>query len=518
MTSATLPSRVFVSSRRTNRGTLFTRIVTTAIAAVVCVVTLVALAPAASAVPVTGRAFGYFSPEGGGFWLGSWQLGDGTLAFCVNTERSTPNGEEFSYADGAALGWYSADDAARLAYLSRTWATTTDPTTAAAGQIATWTITGLGRHSQEELAAKAGAQAGAVLDLARKMLDETEKWASRTTQATLEFSQTEENTVRVTPLLRVDSLASGWVLAPAGKHPGTVTLTGATFTDGTTSTTVRNGESVTVRVPSASAVAEVSGSVQFDGLSYGNAITMAVAQGGAQNLLTARAAAPGATASVSTALASERPFQPVVSTRTSAAVADDGASVFDTVVVDVQQTPSTLSEWPVYGPPRGPFSLVPVTIRSRLLGPFQEVIVPSTAAPPDAPVVCEVSLVVTTGPGEYDTPSCTLAGPGHYVWVETISPSDTTPTEGRGRILPWTSPFGVTTEITTVNLPSAPAAPPVPAEVPEVVHPPMAPMLPETGSSATGRATLTVLALALFLSGVACLLSGDPRVGARRQA
>ena len=515
MTSAELPSHVFVSPRRTSRSTLLIRVLTTAIAIVVFLVTpLVLLAPAASAVPVTSRAFGYFSPGGGGFWLGSWRLADGTLAFCVNTERSTPNGQEFSYADGVALGWYSADDAARLAYLSRTWATTTDPTTAAAGQIATWTITGLGKHTHEELAAKAGAQAGAVLDLARRMLEETERSASRAAKATLEFSQTDDGTVRVTPVLSVDTLAEGWVQAPVGEHSGTVTLAGAAFADGSASATVRNGESVTVRVSTASAVADVSGSVQFDGLSYGNAITVAVAQGGSQNLLTARAAAARATASASTALPSERPFQPVVSTRTSAAVAGEGTSVFDTVVVDVQESASTLSEWAVYGPAEGPFSPVPVTIRSRLLGPFDEVIVPSAVAPADAPVVCEVTVDVTTGPGEYVTPACTLAGPGHYVWVESISPADTTPAEGRDRIRPWASPFGVTTEITTVNVPPAP---PAPVDLPEVVRQPVAPTLPETGSATADGVTLVTLALALIVSGATCLVGQRPSAPQKRR-
>lgn len=458
--------------------------------------------PSASAVPVTGRAFGYFSSAGGGFWLGSWRLADGTIAFCVNTERGTPHGGEFSYADGSALGWYGADDAARLAYISRTWAGTHDPTTAAAGQIATWTITGLGHHTQEELAAKAGENAGAVLDLARRMLDETERTASRSISAALAFRHDDDG-LHLTPALTVDTVAAGEVAAAAGSHTGTMTLTGATFDDGSATAQVRNAESVRVRAISATAIADVSASVRFDGLGYGNALTIAVSTGAAQNLLTAGPASASATAAVTTSLPSERAFQPVVSTRTSAAVAEEGATVSDTVVVGVEPTSTTLTEWPVIGPPGGPFTPVPVTIRSRLLGPFAEPIAPAEQPPDDAPVLCEVSIVISTGPGEYVTPSCTLAGPGHYVWVETISPSDTAPAKGGARILPWTSPFGVATEITTVNAaPARPAAVDQPDLTPPAAK---APVLPETGSGEVSRLHVAVLALALMAMGAVCL-------------
>lgn len=491
----TLPAPLTPTPRSRRR---LGRVVVLALAVVTAgLAPLVLAVPSASAVPVTGRAFGSLSPDGD-FWLGSWRLADGTLAFCVNTDRATPNGGEFSYADGAALGWYNADDAARLAYISRSWAGTTDPTTAAAGQIATWTITGLGRHTQEELAAKAGANADAVLDLARRMLDETERSASRSVRATLDVSR-DGDRVELTPVLTVDTVASGEVAAAASAHEGTVTLTGATFDDGSTTARVRNAVPARVRVDSATAVTEVSASVRFDGLGYGNTITVAVSTGATQNLLTAGTASASATAAMTTVLPSERAFQPVVSTQTSAPIAADGASISDTVTVGVEPSPSTLTEWPVVGPPGGPFTPVPVTVRSRLLGPFTEPIVPAEHPPADAPVTCEVSLVIATGPGRYVTPECALAGPGYYVWVETISPADTSPAEGSARILPWASPFGVATEITTVAAPAPPAA----VEQPDVAPP--APTLPETGTSGASRLHAAVLALALLATGVVCL-------------
>jgi hypothetical protein len=473
------------------------------IAFLVVVLTSLALAaPPASALPVTGRGHGFYSASGGGFWLGSWRLADGTLAFCVNTERSTPNGQEFSYADGAALGWYDSDAAARLAYIARTWAGTTDPTTAAAGQIATWTLTGLGRHTQEELAAKAGPHAGAVLDLTRRMLEETERSASRSVSASLKFDRSADGEVLLTPTLTVDRIASGPGPAPAGGHAGTATVTGATFDGGLTTAVVRNGDAVPIHVESEKAIVDVSASVTFDGLNYGNALTMAVAQGGAQNLLTSRGSPASASTALTTTLPSTRSFQPVVSTRTSTAVAEAGATVFDTLVIGVEPNESSLSEWPVIGEPGGPFSPVPVTVRSRLLGPFDGEIVAAKEPPSDAPVVCEVSLIVTTGPGEYSTPSCILPGVGSYVWVESIIPTDTAVADGGTRILPWTSPFGVTSEITTVP---PPAAPPVETDQPDAVSRPT-PMLPETGAEGDRAISLVLVALALLTTGTACMI------------
>lgn len=458
--------------------------------------TLIMMAPAASALPVTARGFGYLSTGDGGFWLGSWRLADGTLAFCVNTERSTPNGQEYSYADGAALDWYDANDSARLAYISRTWAGTTDPIVAAAGQIATWTITGLGRHTQDELAAKADANASTVRDLARRMLEETEKSASLAVTAALEFALTPDGETTVTPALFLRTLTASDVRVPAGLHRAVVTLSGGTFANGEATAMVANGESTTIRVPTETALAGVMATARFEALPYGKGLRMAVARGSAQNLLTAHTAPVTAGAELASTLPSDRQFQPMVTTRTSASVAEAGASLHDTVVLGVRVTPATVSEWPVFGPPGGPFEPVPVTVRSRLLGPFEGEIELAREPPASAPVVCEVSLLVATGPGEYSTPACTIGGPGRYVWVETISPDDTASTEGGSRILPWSSPFGVATEITTV------AVLPIP---PASVTPPVVRSLPETGGTVSPVLQLLAVTIVLFAVGTACL-------------
>src|SRR6185437_10181037 len=75
-----------------------------------------------------------------------------------------------------------------------------------------------------------------------------------------------------------------------------------------------------------------------------------------------------------------------------------------------------------------------------------------------APVVCQVTTPVDHGPGEYLTPPCTLPTAGYFVWVETITPDDTKPEEGRSRVRPWTSRFGEASETVLVQAPASPAA------------------------------------------------------------
>ncbi|GAB3616293.1 hypothetical protein GCM10027416_08500 [Okibacterium endophyticum] len=463
------------------------------IALVVALVGSVWMTAPAQATTVTGRGVGYYSADSGGFWLGSWRLDDGRTAFCVNSDRGTPNGGSFTPVDGA--DWYSDDNAAKLAYISRTWAASADPATAAAGQIATWSITGLGRYTVEQYAAKAGPDADRVLALTGQMLAETEANATRGVTATLTLSAAESVPgPSLKADLIVDSLRQGSAVLPAGAHEGTATLAGgATFADGSTTKTITNGVRHPILQTSAERVLEVSATVRFTSLPYGLSLSMGESTSGAQNLLIASTATATATADAETEGPSVFPFQPVVSTQTSAAEAQPGTAVHDVVTLDVAPSEGHTSEWGVYGPPGGPYSPIPVTIRSRLLGPFTDPVVEADAPPADAPVVCDVQLVVTTGPGEYTTPECTLPAAGYYVWVERIVPGDTPHEQGGGRIAPWESRFGVASEITLVPFP----VPETPVPEAPAPNPPAPPELAETGAAGPVAGLLIAAVFAL---------------------
>lgn len=122
------------------------------------------------------------------------------------------------------------------------------------------------------------------------------------------------------------------------------------------------------------------------------------------------------------------PFSPRVATRTSAAVAQAGSELTDTLVVDVTGE-------------RGWSPGHEVVVTSTLWGPFPRRPGRAAAVPDGAPVVGRVETVVG-GPGEYVTPPLVVPGPGYYVWTETIPPDE--------RQTGWTGEFGVEAETTVV--------------------------------------------------------------------
>ena len=399
----------------------------------------------AHAVAAVGTGVGFSSSDG--WWIGSWSLADGTRGFCIDLGGRAPTGHELEPVDAASLGRFSDDDRARLAYISRAWAGTDDPVTAAAAQLATWTITGLNGHRFQELAGRAGARSGDVLERAQNMLEELggSSGASRSVTARLALQRDDAGASSLMADLDADYLTGSATVTP-DSFEGLATVHGAVFADGSHEHRVRNGVTYPLTPDTSDAVTELSAAVTFDNLPFGNAAWVARAEPGVQSVLTASAGRASAQAAMSTQRPSSLPFQPVVTTRASDAVAEPGAAVHDVLQVGVAAREGNAAEWGVYGDDGGPYTPIPVTVRSRLLGPFGSPPTASDQAPEDAPVVCEVVTTVDHGAGEYTTPSCTLPNAGYFVWVETITPDDTPPDRGRPRIQPWTSRFGESAE------------------------------------------------------------------------
>ena len=100
---------------------------------------LLAGAPPATAAVSTGHGVGHLADDGVA-WIGSYRLDDSSLVFCLEAGKKAPTGHDYTFVDAARLGRFTPDDLARLAYISRTSASSTDASEAAAGQLATWTI------------------------------------------------------------------------------------------------------------------------------------------------------------------------------------------------------------------------------------------------------------------------------------------------------------------------------------------------------------------------------------------
>ncbi|MBM7411770.1 hypothetical protein JOE38_001593 [Clavibacter michiganensis] len=413
--------------------------------------------PPAQALSAISHGVGYASGADGR-WLGSYRMDDGRLGFCIDVGLAAPPGHDYSpVAETGA----TPDDRARLAYISRRWAGSADPDTAAAGQLATWSITGLGAHDLSWYAARAGDHAGAVEARARDMLAEAGSGASRsvTAAATVALGDDGRGTVRAE--LRADLIATGPTDVPAGSQTGTVTLSGAVFDDGSTTAQVANGTAAPIRATGSSAALHVTASAVFASLPYGDALD-AVGDGGAsQRMILARPADARADARADGRAPSPLPFAPRVVTRTSRAVAAVGDELSDALRVSADPAapaapgrPATSDGWGLTRQGDGSLVPVPVIVRSRLLGPFPEQVGPERdEVPAGAPQVCEVVTRIDRGPGDYSSPACRLPAGGFYAWVETISPDDTPVAAGRARVLPWRSTFGAATETTQVPQP-----------------------------------------------------------------
>lgn len=431
-----------------------------------------AASPDAHALTGAGHGPGYLSHDG--WWLGTYRLDDGAQGFCLNAGKPSPTGNGYDYADAAALGWYTPEQSASLAYISRTWAGTDDRLTAAAGQIATWLVAGLGGHTPEELAARAGSDAGRVLARAHEMVDEAARLGSSSVRAdtVLELAETGPGRVRVE--LSVVRPSGAELLAP-GSHRARVSLDGAAFADGAADADVPTGTDLAIMPSGDGASVTVSAAASLDGLPYGDRLLVAAPHGDAQAVLVAVPATAEARAAASTTGPSPLAFQPIVSTVTSAPEALPGALIHDRLTVSVDTEDGLLPSWGVRAVDDG-FEPVEAVVESTLYGPFPAPLSESPDVPDGAPVVCTVETTVD-GTGEYDTPECAIPAAGHYVWVEQIDPVRLSAGDGGERIRPWRSAFGIATEITVASAPVVPAPEePVPA--------PMAPAaLADTGGS-----------------------------------
>ncbi|TQL52824.1 hypothetical protein [Subtercola boreus] len=445
------------------------------------------LGSTASALPVVSHGFGHLWAADGRSWIGSHRLADGNLGLCLQVQYAPPEGSDTEYQLGTNLGWVSADDAARLAYISRKWTSGEGPNVTAAAQLATWAITGLGSHDMAWYAQRANDAASTVLARAVSMREimDAPLGASRGVSARLALTLPGGSTGTVRSDLIVDYLSGGPTKEPSGRRTGTLTLKGATFADGSSVHQVGNGETSTVIPSDGTALSDVTADVAYTDLPYGDAFYVARSRPGIQSLLVPPPGGMSAAAHAHGGDISPLPFAPAVQTQTSSSEAVVGAHLTDSLELKLAPRPklsaeadevgapeeaglatATLSEWGVYRDSEGALQPVPVTVRSTLWGPFAERPARQDVVPPGAVAVCTVKVLAENGPGLYRTPDCVLPAEGYYVWTETIDPADTSTAHGGDRILAWASPFGAADETTHALTPPPPPTPPAATETP----------------------------------------------------
>jgi hypothetical protein len=409
---------------------------------------------------VAGEAshgYGYTWSGDGTSFIGSYRV-NGYLAYCDSV--SALPAAHFGYGNPdwtPSTGW-SSTTKAKLAYLMREYGTSRNNTTAAAVSLNIWRLTGMNGHTDEYFAARADGSKTAVLAAANAQRTAMNGGATRAVMATTTIAIAPGvSTGTVSSTLQVDKL-SGWATVAAGRHNGTMKLTGAVFADtGSATRAIRNGGSYPIRATVAAGQYRAGATVTFSKLPYGDTVgVMSSTTAGRQPLLVAGERDVAASASAAPAVGTVSiPFQLSIGTRASTEAAEPGTRLTDTLDVSVASTTANpAAEWPTKGvaPTQAP---VPVTIRSRLWGPFDAVPIKAGVPPAGAKPVCEVSRVVTAA-GTYRSESCAPTGRGYYVWTASVDPNDTAVADGRAQVIAVQSRFGETAE--TTLLPWQPAA------------------------------------------------------------
>ncbi|AXH36684.1 hypothetical protein DVJ78_15835 [Humibacter sp. BT305] len=409
-------------------------------------VALGVLVPAASATAATvaGHGAGFLSKTDRASWLGTYRSDDGSSGLCLDVTRPSALGSVFHREEATEYLGLSVDDRARLAYISRVWASTGEMVTAAAAQLAVWRITGLGGHDAGWYAQRANEHAALVLSVSDDFLERASQRASRSVTASLGIDLASHT---VMSELSVDFVASGPTMLAPGTHVGVISLQGATFGDGSTSRLAPNGIAQAIVPDAGRAVDDVSASVAFVDLPYGAAFALGRSDNGRQDLLLASPPGVSVSAEARASGPSGLSFAPRVVTRASSPSVSAGETISDELVLTA--TDEGLGRWGVYQDDEG-FHPVPVVIESVLYGPLKRRPEPLAEAPADAPVVCRVETTAAEGPRTYQSPGCAVAEPGWYTWTAAIDPARTPPEHGGDRLGGWSSSWGEAAETSLV--------------------------------------------------------------------
>ena len=424
--------------------------------AVCAVITgVLALCVAITAAPAfagtAAHGYGYTWASDGASFIGSYRV-NGLLAYCDNVAALPATNFGYGSPDWTPnTGWSSADKA-RLAYLMREYGASRNNTTAAAVGLNIWRITGMNGHTDAYYAARAGGKSAAVLAAANTQRTAMNKSATTAVRAsaTVTFAH-DASTGTVSTTLQVDKL-SGWSTVASGAFTGTLKLSGAVFSDtGSATRSVGNGRSYPITATVVGGKYSVDASVSYARLPYGDTIgVMSSTTSGRQPLLVAdHRDVTASAAAATTAGVVPIPFAVTVLTHSSAQKVLPGAPLTDTLDVAVAATAANPgAQWPTAGadPAAVP---VPVTIRSRLWGPFDVSPTEAAAPPADARPVCEVTRVVTA-PGTVTSGTCTPMRPGFYTWTASVDPNDTSVADGRSQVIGMQSRFGEAAETTLV--------------------------------------------------------------------
>lgn len=387
-----MPSATVGGMKRTPLSLFFAAALSAVLSALLAAAGMLAFSPPASALPAVGHGIGYLWGADARSWLGSHRLADGQLGLCLQVQNAPPEGSDLQYGHASTAGWFGGDDLARLAYIGRWWAGSTNPARAAAAQLVTWGITGLNGHDEAWYAQRANAASGEVLRLAEEMRAQLDApgGASRGVVARLSLAVPSEAGGTVSSDLVVDYVGGGPATLPRATHRGTLTLSGATFADGSTVKDAANGERYAIVPSKGTALNRVTADIAYTDLPFGADAYIARAPAGIQSLLVPPARNTGARARAHAGDVSPLPFHPAVVTQTSAAEAVAGAHLSDTLVLKLAPAPKVVREGAAAGSAgsarsAGPAGSAGPEVPAELAAPSASV--PAASAAGEAPTV-----------------------------------------------------------------------------------------------------------------------------------
>jgi hypothetical protein len=406
---------------------------------------------------IGGHGPGYFYSDGTSF-LGAYVL-SGRNVYCLEAGKQSPVGRNFG-GGTEDTSRYSLNDRAKMSYVMRTWGGSSDPRTTAAVQLAIWHVTGWNGHDANWYSYRVqnSSDRNAVMANYNSMVNSMNSNASTGAGSTVAVTLAEDGkTGSVISQVTYNTL-SGVRTAGAGAHSGTITLSGGVFTaNGNASMTVSNGVSYAV-TPNQGAIVSVGATASYGNLPYGARMLTHFPDVSTVQMMISQSPTNTSASGVATdppVYDTTGPFQLEVSTQSSKTMAYPGDTLFDQLAVNVATTEDNPEAyWGQYAYDQDDYRPIPVKIRSTLWGPYSEPPAETNTLPSDpGEIFCEVFLSgpdAITAVGNYTTDTCTITERGYFVWTTEVRPSDTPVAQGRAKVVPYQSAFGISAETTLV--------------------------------------------------------------------
>jgi len=330
-------------------------------------------------------------------WLGSFSS-HGRQAYCMDLMALPPYGTTEHPELKTTLDSLSDTQLARLNYVLAVWGETSDPNIAAAVQLYVWDVADHGNYANtggdaHYVTRVPANQRATVLSYLATMRSEAAQNAVPNPSVSVSISMSDQYAGQLNVTTHPASLT------------GQVTLTNATFTNGSSTATLGSGTHAITGVPPEGAPSyQVTANMRASAVKYGAGVDLFYTPGeqrilGAASFdaLTARASTPDVPLD----------FQPVIATQVASKFVQAGDPMVDWLTVSV-----TKHSWiRVDGQP------VQLVAEGTLYGPFDAQPAEANAPPAGAPIAGSEQLTLT-GPGNYRSPGTILAPEsGFYTWV-----------------------------------------------------------------------------------------------------